>query len=281
MRLDGHIHIEHGRITGNSLRHRMKKVRIEGGILISIAPKSFSAIFKSGPSTKRLENLLQWSKTHSNLYPFYWINPLEKDAVKQVRCAVKAGVMGFKVICNAFYPSHKHAMETFQAIAAYNKPILFHSGILWDGTPSSKYNRPVEFEALLEIKKLKFSLAHISWPWCDELIAVYGKFQNAYITRPDVSCEMFIDLTPGTPPIYRKNALSTLFRVGYNVQDNVLFGSDCSANDYDVTAVKTGIRTDLQILKKIGVSPQAIKKLFGENLRRFVGHSDSTVHGKH
>lgn len=76
--------------------------------------------------------------------------------------------------------------------------------------PSSQYNRPSEFEPLLEINGLKFSLAHISWPWCDELIAVYGKFLNAYAGNPDHSVEMFIDITPGTPPIYRQEVLTKL-----------------------------------------------------------------------
>ena len=63
-------------------------------------------------------------------------------------------------------------MEVFRTISQADRPILFHSGILWDGKPSGPYNHPAGFESLLEVDGLRFCLAHISWPWCDELIAV-------------------------------------------------------------------------------------------------------------
>ena len=74
---------------------------------------------------------------------------------------------------------------------------------MWDGKPSGPYNRPVGFESLLEVQGLRFCMAHVSWPWCDELVAVYGKVLNGYTNRRDLTVEMFVDITPGTPPIYR------------------------------------------------------------------------------
>jgi predicted TIM-barrel fold metal-dependent hydrolase len=280
MILDGHIHIDYGNVTSKTFIQRLQKAGVDGGIVLSLHPHGFSPTIQSAPNNERLDNLFRWSNAHPNLYPFYWIDPLEDDAARQVQQAVKRGVMGFKVICNTFYPSNKRALKIFQTIAAAHKPILFHSGILWDGTASSRYNRPVEFEALLEIRNLKFALAHVSWPWCDELIAVYGKFLHAYKARPDVSCEMFVDLTPGTPAIYRKPVLTNLFQVGYDIENNLLFGSDCSANDYEIKAVRGCIRIDSRILKTLGVSQRAIEKLFGDNVRRFVGCSNDSVHGK-
>jgi hypothetical protein len=103
--------------------------------------------------------------------------------------------------------------------------MLFHSGILYDGRDTSRYNRPAEFECLLDVPGLRFAMAHISWPWCDEMIALYGKFQAAHGSRADVP-ELFIDTTPGTPAIYRRDALTKVFTVGFDVKHNVLFGSD-------------------------------------------------------
>ena len=100
--------------------------------------------------------------------------------------------------------------------------------------PSSPFNRPAEFEALLAVKGLTFCLAHIGWPWCDEMIAVYGNSSTRTLKHADAG-EMFIDLTPGTPPIYRKEALTKLFTVGYDIEDNVIFGTDCTADDYNVS----------------------------------------------
>ena len=61
-------------------------------------------------------------------------------------------------------------------IAKLNVPVIFHTGILWDGRVSSNYNRPLHWESLLPITNLRFSMGHCSWPWVDECIALYGKF---------------------------------------------------------------------------------------------------------
>jgi predicted TIM-barrel fold metal-dependent hydrolase len=205
------------------------------------------------------------------LYPFYWIDPTEGDALEQVRRAVLQGIKGFKVICNHFYPGDAKAMPVYRAIAEANRPLMFHSGILWDGTSSSKYNRPSEFEAMIDVPKLRFSLAHISWPWVDECLAVYGKFQHTRATRKDVSCEMFIDTTPGTPPIYRREALTKIFTIGYNVADNVWFGSDGCSSWYTMDWVPPLIKGDTEIYESIGLDAAARDKVFHKNLLRFIG----------
>ena len=147
---------------------------------------------------------------------------------------------------------------------------MFHSGILWDGKPSSKYNRPVNFEVLLEVNNLRFSLAHISWPWVDELIAVYGKFETAYKINPNTSCEMFIDTTPGTPKIYREDALTKLYTVGYDIENNIFFGTDNVVEDYNLEWANYWINRDREILKSLSISKENINKMFSDNIKRFL-----------
>lgn len=271
MILDGHIHIEPGKVNTAGLMERLKLAGIDGGILISLRPQSFTFKGEAGTPEERISNLLEWTDVSGDLYPFYWIDPTENDAERQVDLAIEKGVVGFKVICSDFYPSDPRAMKTFGIIAEREKPILFHSGILWGGSGfSSKYNRPGEFEALIDVKGLRFSLAHISWPWCDELIAVYGKFQSAYSCDPDFSTEMFIDTTPGTPEIYRKDALVKLFTVGYDIEYNVIFGSDCSADDYHYDYTRGWINIDRQIFDDLALSEDVINNVYSDNLQRFI-----------
>jgi predicted TIM-barrel fold metal-dependent hydrolase len=274
MILDGHIHIGRGKRDRAELIRRLQAAGVDGGVLISLPPDTFA---EGTPLTaqERLDDLFFWCEAGPNLYPFYWIDPLAEDAIEQVTMAVERGVAGFKVICDRHYPGHERAIETFKAIAQTDRPLLFHSGILWDGKPSAQYNRPGGFEALLEVDGLRFSLAHISWPWCDELIAVYGKFLNAYTRRPDLSVEMFIDTTPGTPPIYRREALIKLFTVGYDVVHNVIFGSDSNANEYNVAWTREWICRDQEILEQLGLEPETLDGIFAENLKRFLGLSSS------
>jgi len=269
--LDGHIHIMETGEGRDEFARSLEEAGVAGGIVISLPPKSFAHLGPSPSVEERLDNLLRWAETPGEFYPFFWIDPTEDDAAEQVARAVECGVRGFKVICGSHYPGEPRALEVYRAIAAENKPVLFHSGILWDGQASSKFNRPVEFEPLLDVPGLRFALAHISWPWCDELIAVYGKFLSARVRRPGFTVEMFVDTTPGTPAIYRADALAKLFRVGYDVAGNVMFGSDGLVHGYPVEKVRELLDGDGRIYDELGLDEAAKRMIFAENLRRFVG----------
>ncbi|NLJ87122.1 MAG: amidohydrolase family protein [Firmicutes bacterium] len=271
MILDCHIHMMSGKGNRDAFLHRLQEAGVDGGILCSLPPASFPHLGQSSTPEERLASVMYWTEPSEYLFPFYWIDPLEDSAVEQVEKAVEEGVSGFKVICNHFYPGNERALEVFKVIAEAGKPILFHSGILWDGTNSSQYNRPVGFEALLEVNGLRFALAHISWPWCDELIAVYGKYQSTRSRRKGFSTELFVDVTPGTPPIYREEALRKLLTVGYDVKDNVLFGTDCRAEDYNALQTQQRVTRDTEIFEVLGLSLEAIEKIYSKNLLRFVG----------
>jgi predicted TIM-barrel fold metal-dependent hydrolase len=136
------------------------------------------------------------------------------------------------------------------------------------------YNRPAGFEVLLDIAGLRFALAHIGWPWCDEMIAVYGKFLSAKRRRDDMTAEMFIDLTPGTPPIYRREALTKLLTVGYDITHNLIFGTDCNTNDYNVEKAREWIARDTEIYRELDVSDEDIANIFSGNFQRFLGISN-------
>ena len=270
MIIDGHIHINNADYDQSLFMTRLSEAGIDGGIILSLSPDSFRPWSAKISPEERINNVMTLCRDQTALYPFFWIDPLADDADDQIDTAINAGIKGFKVICDLFYPENPKAMKTFKAIAERNRPILFHSGILWDGKPSSKYNQPVHFEPLLEIKNLRFSLAHISWPWVDELIAVYGKFQNSYKLNPDTSCEMFIDTTPGTPEIYRRDALVKLFTVGYDIENNIFFGTDELVENYNVTWTKNWIDIDKKIMNSLSLSEEIIDKVFADNVKRFL-----------
>ncbi len=272
MILDGHIHISAPFSKDDHLVDRLKMANIDGGIIISLPPSTYRSMGKTYSPNERIEDVLLWAQLSPNLYPFYWIDPTEDDAMDQVDLAVEKGIKGFKVICSHFFPGEDKAMKAYERIASYGKPILFHSGILYDGgRSSSRYNRPVEFEALFDINGLRFALAHVSWPWCDECIAVYGKFDNARKRQSNFKTEMFIDITPGTPKIYREEVLKKLFTVGYDIADNVFFGTDCRANDYRYEYAKEIIERDNSIYEKLNLPDEIYEKIYEKNLKRFIG----------
>lgn len=235
MRLDCHIHSgkpnDYER-TGDILAE-MKAGGFDGGIIFSNSPSSGTA--NSMSAEERIDAVLKITDGNKYLFPFFFIDPTAPDASEQVELAERKGIMGFKVICSKHYPCDERAMPVYQKIANLNRPLMFHSGILYDGrNASGNYNRPCNFEGLLSVEKLRFSLAHVSWPWTDECIAVYGKFNNA-MSRANESSpagEMFVDLTPGTPKSYRKAMYDKLLFAGYRIKKNLLYGIDNGLNPY-------------------------------------------------
>jgi predicted TIM-barrel fold metal-dependent hydrolase len=270
---DGHIHIGGGAPNKELFLARLADAGVAGGAVISLSP----ACFREGRSGKddareRLDGLFARTEGCAELLPLFWIDPLEGNALEQVEIARGYGVAGFKVICDRYYPYDVRPMEVFSRIAEAGKPILFHSGILWDGKFSSPYNRPAGFEALLGVGGgLRFALAHASWPWIDECIALYGKMLNARSEGNGTAAEMFIDITPGTPEIYREELLTKLFTVGYDIEDNVIFGSDCNYDDYNAKWVRGWADRDAAIYARLKLGKDTVGKVFSGNLKRFLG----------
>ncbi len=273
MIIDCHVHVESGiHVHPEKLLKKLEGSRMDELVVLSLSP-SYYKLWKERDysNQERLDNLMAWCEGSDKLHPVYWIDPTEEDAEKQVVEAVERGVEGFKVICSHFYPGDPRAKKVYRRIAEMNRSILFHSGILWDGLPSSKYNRPAEFEELIDIVGLKFALAHISWPWTDECIALFGKYQNAYETNGLDTARMYIDLTPGTPPIYREEALYRVFKTGYNIEKNIIFGTDNVMHTYDVALSDEYLDRDLEIYRKLGLSDQVVEDVLKNNVREFFG----------
>ncbi len=277
---DMHIHAQNTEPKPEGLLKKMEKAGVYGGCIFSNKPRlprdMKGTKFETGTSfDERLKEVIGWTKGYEDrLFPVIWIHPDEENIIENIHKAVKAGICGFKIICNDFYVYEEKCMKVLREIAKLNKPVFFHSGILWDSGVSSKYNRPLNWEALLEIEGLRFSLGHCSWPWIDECIALYGKFLNSLIKRN--TAEMFFDITPGTPKIYREELLTKLYTVGYDVGDNVMFGTDAQVHNYNSQWAFKWISIDGEIMDKIGVSRKNRELLYSENLMRFLGKSENT-----
>ncbi|MBO7146522.1 MAG: amidohydrolase family protein [Lentisphaeria bacterium] len=209
------------------------KAGIDGGTVMSLPPVSFRPDPEHSQHWKdRLETILEYTSHTPGFHPFFWIDPTEADAFEQISIAAEAGVRGFKCICNHFYP--EECLKQFSAIAETNLPIHFHCGILFDHHASSNFLRPLAFEALLQIKNIRFALAHLGNPWVDECILLYAKFQAAMRNVPGV-CKMrvFLDLTPGVSRVRRRDALRMLLLSGYaDPAADILWGTDNRINDY-------------------------------------------------
>ena len=277
---DMHIHCKKTAPEPEKLLSEMAKAGIYGGCVFSAPPaeQDIDAEYLGGGATfeERLQELKDWcGGSDGRLLPVMWVHPYEDNILENVEKAVAEGVLAFKLICGNYYVSDEKCMALLRKIASFNVPVIFHTGILWDGNVSSRYNRPINWEALIEIEGIRFSMGHCSWPWIDECIALYGKFLNAKTQGRNV--EMFFDITPGTPDIYREELFTKLYTIGYNVGDNVLFGLDSFAPSYSSDWAKKWLKTDGALLDSLGVSAANREKLYCGNIMRFLGLSGEKV----
>lgn len=274
-RFDMHIHLDGYMNEEGDILSKMEQCGIYGGCIISPFPVEYAA--ENGMCFEdRLDAVLSYTADHRDrLFPILWIHPDEDDLIHKIDVAVERGVDGFKIIYNNFYIYEERCVSILKHIASKDKPVIFHSGILWDGTDSSKYNRPLNWERLIRINGLRFSMGHCSWPWYDECVALYGKFLNGMTTGE--TAEMFLDITPGTPEIYREDLFKKLYFCGYDVGDHVLFGCDCTAEAYRPEWTGKWLETDRTIMDRFRIGQKYREKLYYNNLMRFLGKDKSPL----
>lgn len=251
---DNHIHLscEHP-ADKKAFYDEARKAGCIGGNILSLPPKSFSK--EAGPYRDRIDHVVGFCDGLAGFAPFFWIDPTEEDAAEQVEYAVRQGIRGFKVLCSKYAPCD--GIQTYREIAKHRLPTLFHSGVLWDGQVSSAFNRPMAFEGLMVVDDFRFALAHVSWPWCDECIALYGKIRSARSggdNHSECSSQMFIDTTPGTPYCYRKQVLENAYLIDYDLKNRLVFGSDCfigAGHAYDGEWANRWLDWDYKIMCQI------------------------------
>lgn len=204
---------------------------------------------------------------------FAWIEPRLKKAIQNVEEAVgKFECRGFKMMPDHWYPYEPRFFPIYGKIQELGVPALFHSGILFGMKDSSRFCRPCNYEALINFPQLRFALAHISWPWTDECIALHGRFRANLRNAEDEKAkamQMYIDTTPGTPKFYRRDAFNKA--LAYGAEDYMIFGSDTFLDrPQGFQHARYVAEMDQGIIRELGYSDDIIKKIQSENIQRYL-----------
>ena len=158
------------------------------------------------------------------LIPFASIDPHKgRRGVDEARRLIADhGVRGFKFHPNVqgFFPNDRMAYPLYEVIEEAGLPALFHTGQSGVGTglPGGggirlKYSNPIHVDDVaVDFPELKIVLAHPSFPWQDEALAVAVHKPQVYIDLSGWSPKYF-------PPQLVQHA-NTLLR------ERVLFGTD-------------------------------------------------------
>ncbi|KPJ55828.1 MAG: hypothetical protein AMS16_03565 [Planctomycetes bacterium DG_58] len=295
MRSDCHIHVR-GEEKAEDILRAMDAAKLDLICIISWPPPSTEADpleKRHPPDDERMaETGAMIAADPERVRGFYWVDPLADDAPDQVERAVaEYNYAGVKMIPDHWYPYEERIFPTYERIQTLGVPILFHTGILWGNADSSRFCRPADFEILQEFPKIRFLMGHIGWPWTDECIAVADRFKtmarradgrdpelakdavcrNRNLHNPeyevDVTCK--VDLTPGTPEVYRSEVLRTCYEV--LGADMLLFGTDAFGAD-DLKNVKTHQARDERIFRdELGLSEADIDRIMGTNVLKLFG----------
>jgi len=182
---------------------------------------------EAGLGRRRIPNeeILEAAAANADvLIPFVSIDPHKgKLGVREARELLdRGGVAGFKFHPNtqAFWPNDRDFYPLYEVIAEAGKIALFHSGQtgFGAGMPGGggirlKYSNPMSIDDVAaDFPELKIILAHPSFPWQDEALAVATHKPNVYI-----------DLSGWSPKYFPENLVrytNTLLK------DKMLFGSD-------------------------------------------------------
>jgi len=207
------------------------------------------------------EEMAELAAAHSDvLIPFASIDPAKgKAGAREARRLIEHfGVKGFKFhpTMQGFYPNDRAAYVLYEAIAEAKLPALFHTGQTGVGAGMRggmgmrlKYSNPLYLDDVTaDFPDMPIVLAHPSFPWQEEALAVATHKHNVYIDLSGWSPKYF-------PPILVQYANSLL-------KDRVLFGSDWPA-----------ILPDrwLSDFAKLPIKDEVRPKILKENARRLLG----------
>ena len=222
---------------------------------------------------KRLSDLQK--ALRGRVYGLAFVDPRMVEDVKELVKLVEwvltdLELVGVKMIPAGWYPYEEKLYPLYEKLEELGAPILFHCGISWGFPDSSRFCRPVFWEALMKFKKLKFILAHLCWPWIDEALAVGGRFlypaKSGFLSyKPQI----LFDISSGAPWLWKIDALRKA--IAYLGSEMLIFGSDCGSVD-NAKCFEEAIRRDYIILKQILARPDnELRIIFRDNFDRFIG----------
>ena len=98
MRIDAHVHMMGKECRREKFLENLKEAGMDGAVVFSPSPGNMFG--RNGDYRERIERVIEFTKGEEMLIPFFFVDPTEENALKQMQDAVSAGVKGFKIICS-------------------------------------------------------------------------------------------------------------------------------------------------------------------------------------
>ena len=189
-----------------------------------------------------------------------WLNPAVEGTIDLAEEAIAdMGFVGFKSIPDHWYPYEERIQPFWAKLNELKASVLFHTGIVYAFEDDSRYCQPVYLETLYHYPDVRFVMGHISWPWCEECIAVMGRMRCAGKDSKNGVYQSYIDLTPGTPKHIRKQTISNTVDFLGSV-DHLMFGTDASVPS-DLPWQAEHVERDLGIFDELGLTEEQKQRI--------------------
>ena len=255
---DCHVHVK-GEVDATNLLRQMDANGVHRVIVISESERA------SLQETRR--KLLGTAKllrvAPHRVSGLAWVNPTIPGMAGLAEEALgELGYVGIKIIPDHWFAYEDRLGPFWEKLNEIRARVLFHTGILYAYDDSSRFCQPLWLETLVNYPNMKFAMAHISWPWCEECLAVMGRM-GAAAKVGGWEWQSYVDITPGTPPHIRKQALANA--ISFCGPERLMFGTDsfCGSGglEYaveselpgDLAYQKRTIEADLAILDELGL----------------------------
>jgi len=187
-----------------------------------------------------------------------WVNPTIPGIAGLAEEALcEMGFVGLKIIPDHWFAYEERLEPFWEKMHALRARILFHTGILYGYDDGSRFCRPLWLEKLVHYPNIRFAMAHISWPWCEECLAVMGRMRAAAGYQPQ-RWQSYIDITPGTPRHIRRQALANA--VDFCGPERIMFGTD-STIPGGLSGQAARVQSDLQIFSDLGLDEKQKERI--------------------
>ncbi|MBN1673732.1 MAG: amidohydrolase [Kiritimatiellae bacterium] len=243
--VDCHIHAV-GETNPNDLLRQMDETGIDRVLILSKHHRT------SLEETRA--NLLETKKLFDaapdRIGGLAYVNPTIPGVTALTRDALsEMGYTGVKIIPDHWFAYEERLEPFWEKMNELGASILFHTGILYGNDDGSRFCQPVYLEKLLWYPRIRFGMAHISWPWCEECLAVMGRMRAA-AGKGHHEWQSYIDLTPGTPPHIRKQAVANA--ISFCGPERIMWGSDGCVPDR-LGGQRRILESDLKIFDELGL----------------------------
>jgi len=225
------------------------------------------------PAQKPLESILDFAKTKEDLSVVAALNmhySISEQLEKFNKYFQEEQIVGVKLYpgYQRFYPSDERIFPIAALCQKYNKPLIFHSGDVFDeaGSAELKYSHPIHVDGLaVRYPECKIVIAHFGFPYHLETANIVSKNKNVFtevsgtILEPRSEAEAIALLNQ-----YIKD-LERVFAYFPDIKEKVMFGTDYAGENIPLNQVEPYIKLVEALFSKEeqkNVFYELAKKLF-------------------